>query len=143
MESKDQTVVVQDMTKSFLTPSLTKSQWFSQFMQGMHKRIGDITKQDEAISVELMGALMGEFEMDWIKVTQDGLATDDEVSEVLFPVLFAVAAFCGALHGEDVPLMDLGATKEFIEAGLMTTMEERRHSVITLHGRFKNEVGVT
>lgn len=65
VESKDQTVIVQDMTKSFLTTSPTKSQWFSRFMQGMHKRMGDVTKQDEAISVELMGALMDEFEKDW------------------------------------------------------------------------------
>ena len=35
--------------------------------------------------------------------------------------------------------MDLGAA--FTEAGLMTTIEERRHGVIALHGRFKNEVG--
>ena len=51
-------------------------------MQGMHKGMSDITKQDEAISVELMGALMGEFEKDWITVTQESLATDDKVSEV-------------------------------------------------------------
>ena len=141
VESKDQTVIVQDMTKRFLTTSPTKSQWFSRFMQGMHKRMGDVTKQDEAISVELMVALMGEFEKDWIKISQDGVGTDEEISEVLFPALFAVTAFCGALRGEEVPLMDLGATKEFTEAGLLTTMEERRHGVIALHGRFKNEVG--
>jgi hypothetical protein len=141
VESKDQTVIVQDMTKSFLTTSPTKSQWFGRFMQGMHKRMGDVTKQDEAISVELMAALMEEFEKDWIKVNRDGLATDAAIMEVLFPALFAVTAFCGALRGEEVPLMDFGATKEFTEAGLGATMEERRHGVIALHGRFKNEVG--
>ena len=72
------------------------------------------------------------------------LGTDDKVSEVLFPaLLFAVTAFCGVLRREEVPLMDLGVTsKEFTKAaGLMTTMEDRRHGVIALHGRFKNEVG--
>jgi hypothetical protein len=141
VESKDQTVIVQDMTKSFLTTSPTKSQWFSRFMVGMHKRMGDLTKQDEAISVELMVALMDEFEKDWGLVNRDRLATDGEVAEVLFPALFAVTAFCGALRGEEVPLMDFGATKEFTAAGLATAMEERRHGVIALHGRFKNEIG--
>jgi hypothetical protein len=88
-----------------------------------------------------MGALMGEFEKDWIAVTPDGLATDLEVSEVVFPSLIAVTAFCGALGGEEVPLMDLAVTKYFTEAGLSITMEERRHGVIGLHRRFKNEVG--
>jgi hypothetical protein len=54
-------------------------------MHGMHKRMGDhVTKQDEAISMELMGALMEELEKDWIAVTRDGLATDLEVLEVVF-----------------------------------------------------------
>jgi hypothetical protein len=140
VESKDQTVIVQDTTKSFLTTSPTKSQWFSRFMQGMHKRMGDLSKQDEAISVELMETLIKEFEKDWMKVTRDGLALDGEIEEVLFPALFAVTAFCGALRGEEVPLMDFEATKEFTMAGLATAMEERRHGVIALHGRFKNEV---
>ena len=52
VESKDQTIVMQDMAKSVLTTSPTKSQWFSGFMQGMHRRMGDITKQDAAIWVE-------------------------------------------------------------------------------------------
>jgi hypothetical protein len=141
VESKDQTVIVQDMTKSFLTTSPTKSQWFTRFMAGMHKRMGDMTKQDEAISVELMVELMEEFEKDWLAVNRDGLAMDGEVAEVLFPALFAVTAFCGALRGEEVPLMDFGAIKEFTEIGLVTTMEEMRHGVIALHSRFKNEIG--
>jgi hypothetical protein len=53
-----------------------------------------------------------------------------------------VTGFCGALRGEEVPLMDLAVTKYFTEAdGLSITMEERRHGVIGLHRRFKNEVG--
>jgi hypothetical protein len=55
--------------------------------------------------------------------------------------LIVVTGFCGALRGEEVPLMDLAVTKYFTEAGLSTTMEERRHGVIGLHRRFKNEVG--
>jgi hypothetical protein len=141
VETKDQTVIVQDTTKDFLTTNPTKSQWFSRFMAGMHKRMGDMMKQDEAISVELMVALMDEFKKDWIAATQDRLATVSELCEVLFPALFAAMAFCGALRGEEVLLMDFGATKEFTGAGLAAEMEERRHGVITLHGRFKNEIG--
>lgn len=74
-------------------------------------------KQDKAVSVELVVALMVEFEKDWIKVTRDGKATDREVSEMLFPRLSAVTVFCGALRREEVPLMDFGSTKEFTEVG--------------------------
>jgi hypothetical protein len=141
VESKDQTVTVRDMTKSFVTTNLTKLQWFSRFMEGMHERMGDMTKQDEAISVELMGALMEEFEKDWVRVTSGLERSDAEVAEVLFPALFSVLACCGALQGEEVTLFDFAATKEFAEAGLEAAMVERRHGVMALHGRFKNEVG--
>jgi hypothetical protein len=40
------------------------------------------------------------------------------VQEVLFPALFSVLAYCGALRGEEVPLMDLEATKEFTASGM-------------------------
>jgi hypothetical protein len=102
VESKDQTVIVRDMTKSFVTtnPTKTKSQWFfSRFMEGMHERMGDMRKQDEAISVELMGALMEEFEKDWVRVTSGLEKTDAEAAEVLFPALFLLLAYCGALRG--------------------------------------------
>jgi hypothetical protein len=36
------------------------------------------------------------------------------VREVLFPALFSILAYCRAFQGEEVPLMDLEATKEFI-----------------------------
>jgi hypothetical protein len=141
VEGKDQTVIVQSMTKSFLTTSPTKSQWFGRFMMGLHKRMGDMVKQDEAISIELMIAVMEEFEKDWVIVTKNGLGMDEAVKEVLFLALFAVTAFCAALQGKEVPLMDLGSTKEFTKVGLQAAMEERRHGVIALHGRFKNEIG--
>jgi hypothetical protein len=76
-------------------------------------------------------------------VNRDGLAMDGEVAEVLFPASFAVTVFCGALRGEEVPLMDFGATtKEFTEVDLVTAMEERCLGVIALHGWWfkKNEI---
>jgi hypothetical protein len=109
--------------------------------QLMHKRMGDKVKQDEAISIEQMLALMDVFERDWEKIMKDKHRTGDQVREVLFPALFSVLAYCGALRGEEVPLMDLEATKEFTGSGLEHPDEAKRHGVIALHGRFKNELG--
>jgi hypothetical protein len=50
-------------------------------------------------------------------------------------------AFCGALRGDEVPLMDLEATTEFSESGLEHPEDDKKHAVIALHGRFKNELG--
>ena len=141
IHSKGETVMVRDMLKSYVTNNPVKSQWYERFMLGMHKRMGDSVKQDEAISIEQMLALMEVFERDWQKVTKDKRSTLNQVREVLFPALFSVLAFCGALRGEEVPLMDLEATKEFTACGLEHPDAKKRHGVIALHGRFKNELG--
>jgi hypothetical protein len=55
--------------------------------------------------------------------------------------LFGVLVFCGALRGEEVPLMDFESTKEFTMSGLEHPEDAKKHAVIALHGRFKNELG--
>jgi hypothetical protein len=141
VRSKEETVMVKDKLKSYVTTNPVKSQWYERFLSGMHKRMGDNVKQDEAISIEQMLALMEMFENDWRKLGRDKHKAPGKVREVLFPALFSVLAYCGALRGEEIPLMDLEATREFTASGLEHPKERMRHSVIALHGRFKNEVG--
>jgi hypothetical protein len=80
--------------------------------------MGDNIKHDEAILIEQMFALMEKFEEDWQKLAKDERRTPAQSCEVLFPALFLVVAYCGALPGEEVPLMDLEATREFMESSL-------------------------
>jgi hypothetical protein len=141
VQSKEETVMVRDMMKSYVTTNPVKSQWYERFLNGMHKRMGDCVKQDEAISIEQMVALMEVFEDDWKELMRNRRRTSSQTREVLFPALFAVVAYCGALRGEEVPLMDFEATKEFSGSGMEHPDEAKRHSVIALHGRFKNELG--
>jgi hypothetical protein len=98
-------------------------------------------KQDEAISIEQMTVLMEMFERDWKEVNKNTCQTPSQVREVLFPALFGVLAFCGALRGEEVPLMDFESTKEFTMSGLEHPEDAKKHAVIALHGRLKNELG--
>jgi hypothetical protein len=134
VQPKEETVMVRDMMKSYVTSNPVKSQWYKRFLNGMHKRLGDSVKQDEAISFEQMVALMRKFVEDWNWVMKEKTRKLAQVREVLFPTLFAVIAFCGALRGEEVPLMDLEATWEFTMSGLEHAKEEKKHVVIALHG---------
>jgi hypothetical protein len=110
--------MTREMSKSYVTSNPVKSQWYERFLVGMHKRMGDKVKQDEAISIKQMMALMKVFERDWEKVMNNRHQPPGQVREVLFPALFSVLAYCGALRGEEVPLMDLEATREFTLSSL-------------------------
>jgi hypothetical protein len=54
-------------------------------------------KQNEAVSIEQMIALMKLFEDNWETIMKNKLRTFNQVREVLFHALFLVLAFCGAL----------------------------------------------
>lgn len=130
------TVLMRGQTKLTSSSSPTNSTWFESFMLGYHKRVGDVSRPDLAISIELMVALMNRFDDRWEKVQGNRKAEQ----EVLFPALFAICGYCASLRGEEVPLMNLGETRAKTCLGLSDP--NNPHVVIALTGRFKNEVGV-
>jgi len=134
-----ESVMARDRTKMFLTTCPTTGDWFERFALGMHKRMGDNVKQDEAISMPTMLELMKIFEQDYQAMSKGG--NSDKIAEVLFPAAFVVIGYCAALRGEEVPMMDLVGTRDLYDAGIHHKKEELRHVVIPLSGRFKNEVG--
>jgi hypothetical protein len=115
--------------------SPTNSEWFENFMLGYHKRVGDVSRPDRAISIELMVEMMRRFDIRWEAAQDD----KDKQAEVLFPALFALCAYVASLRGEEVPLLRLEETRRNTALGL----EHRKnpHVVFSLAGRFKNEVG--
>jgi len=133
-----ETVMARDRSKMFQTSCPTSGDWFERFTLGMHKRMGDKVKLDEAISMETMLELMRIFERDFEKARTEGLEIQ---AEVIFPALFVVLGYCAALRGEEVPMMDLKGAKELFETGTTHPDEFLRHVVIPLTGRFKNETG--
>jgi len=109
----------------------TNGEWFERFMLGFHKRVGDVSRLDLAVLIEVMLALMERFDRLWILTDGDSKKKE----EVLFPALFAVAAYAGGLRGEKVPLMDLVSTFKHFAEGV--NHPKHPHVVMALRGRFK------
>ncbi len=128
-------VLMRGQTKLTSSTSPTNSIWFEGFMLGFHKRVGDVNRPDKAISIELMVAMMEEFEKQWKRAK--GSRADEKA--VLFPALFSIVAYTASLRGEEVPLMDLGETRTKTLLGMCHSTYP--HVVYSLIGRFKNEVG--
>ena len=128
----------QDRSQMMITDNPTSKGWYTRFSLGMHKRMGDNPKPDLAISIEVMHAMMNRFDLRWQTARLRG--QDAEESDALFGALFCVVAFCGALRGEEEPLMDLRKCIELHPKG-MAEGGNWRHTVIPLVGRFKNKVG--
>lgn len=123
-----------DGRKMHFTDSLTHSLWYDRFIQGCHKRMGDVIKPNLAVSVEVMQSLMHRWEKDW-----DSAVTIHDKLKVALLGSFCQLGFVGALRGEEIPRALLGGTRDaFATSG----MHSSPHVVIELYGRFKGEGGL-
>jgi len=125
-------VMMRGTTKLMTSMCPANGEWFERFMLGFHNRVGDVSCLDLAVSIKVMLALMERFDRLWILADGDSKTQE----EVLFPVLFVVAAYAGGLQGEEVPLMDLFPTFKHFAEGV--NHPKHPHVVIlALRGRFE------
>jgi len=120
-----------DKVKHHLTYSPTQSKWFEMFSQGYVRRMGQDVRQDWAIPLPAVHALLNILENEW-------RTTDSEASREKIASLgaFAVIGFCGSFRGSEVFLTDLHGLRTFLKD---TERLGRDHVVVPLLGRFKGE----
>jgi hypothetical protein len=123
-------VLAKDIRKMTVTKCLMYGEFFERFMRGMHKRMGEITRPDRALSLNIMLELQRLLEQEWLNNGNDLM--------VAMEASFYLISFCCALRGEEVPLATLHGTIKYWEAG---EVHEVKHVVVPLLGRFKGETG--
>jgi len=134
-EGQKAVVMAKDTRKLVVTDCPSYGSFFERFVKGCHKRMGELTKPDKAISLEILMEIMTTLEQDW---NSDGI-TDAMRMEVALEGAFYLISYCAGLRGEEVPLTDLHGVKEHFEA---SGMHARPHVIVALIGRFKSEVGL-
>ena len=123
-----------DTAKSFLTNCPTQSLWFERFSRGCLYRMGEVVKQDLAISIEVMQCLMILFDKEWLAVSDDW-----KRSEIASVALYCIIAFCGSFRGHEVFLVDLYGLLKY--DALSATDPTMHYCMIPLLGQYKGETG--
>jgi len=118
-----------DRTKQFLNLSPTYSLWFGKFKQGCLRRMGQDVRQDWAITIEAMGALVHELEKEWAVATR---WKDRHL--VATAGAYALIAFGGSFRGNEVFLTDLFGLRKYLGE-----CQGKDFVVIPLLGRFKTQ----
>jgi hypothetical protein len=128
-------VMAKDTVKTFVTKCPTYCLWFERFVKGMHSRMGDDTRPDVAISIEVMKALMNRVNIDYMEANEKHQEKFFARAGLMF-----MSAFLGSLRGEEVPKLlrkhFLGLNKE----SMLLTKDP--HVVLPLFGKFKGEQGI-
>jgi hypothetical protein len=123
-----------DTAETFLSSCPSHSLWFERFSKGRLRRMGQEVRQDLAISVKVMLALLDILENEW---QSDPTIHGKEVK--VFLGAFAAIAFGGSFRGNEVFLTDLYGLANYSRTPLLEN--GTRYVIIPLLGRFKTEDG--
>lgn len=133
-KGQSEMVLVKDKNKFTLSKGITHCEFFERFMQGAHKRMGDIVKPDRALSLPVLHRIMEAIESEWYLAR-----TDAEKEELALEASFYLITYCGGLRGEETPLCDLTGMRKWWKDGDVPGVS--KHATIALLGRIKGETG--
>lgn len=117
--------------KMFISESVTHKLWFGRFMEGVHKRVGQIRLPDEPITIDVLHALERELERDW-----GSAKTRAERKRVAEIGTWIMAGFCTGLRGEEMPLIDLRGTAKSVAELMGPTAVDPKFKLVII-GRTK------
>ena len=123
-----------DKAKHFMNTCPTYSGWFTDFSLGCLRRMGQEVRQDMAISILVMHALLDQFDKEW-NDTQDPHARF-WISSL---AAYSVICFCGSFRGPEGFLVDLFGLRKYLETPRHSS--ELPYVIIPLLGKVKNEIG--
>ena len=126
-----ESIFASDMKKLHVTEVPTASRWFPRFMLGAKRRMGVIRRQNEALTVHQILAMLEITEQDWHRS-----ACEKERKEIEEVACFAVIAFALSLRGEETPMVSIDGLVEYWEE---TKRYQPPFIMVALRGRFKGE----
>ena len=118
-----------------MTRSPTNSMWFKRFMQGCHRRMGDVWCPDRPLTMREALAVQVELEKDWLLFDRD----PEGRLKTAVAVVMITAGFGGGMRGEELNRVDLGVIRKHWDEAI--NHPEVAHVPLGMVGRFKRTVG--
>jgi hypothetical protein len=121
--------------RAFFSNSPTNGYWFGRFMQGCHRRMGDVWIPDRALTIsELLHCLII-LDEDWVTFEGDSGGR----LQTALAGFSLTAGYSAALRGEELPRIDLGAIRKYWTEA--TGHQSEPHVPLVMTGRFKAVAG--
>jgi hypothetical protein len=106
----DDSVGAYERGRMWISKVSTHSFWFSRFMNGVHKRVGEIKRQDEPIMIDVLHSIESILETEWRR-------TEDPVSRKRTTEMGAwiIGGFCTGMRSEEMLLIEYTGTAKSVE----------------------------
>jgi hypothetical protein len=120
-----------ERNRMFISGVVTHKFWFSRFMSGVHKRVGQIRKPDRVLTINVIHSADRILESEWEHATRG-----DERKRIAEMGAWFVGGFCTGLRGEEMLLIELAGTAKSLEH---LTDVKNAHFVFVISGRTKGD----
>jgi hypothetical protein len=114
--------------KMWISQVVTHTFWFSRFMSGLHKRVGEIKKRDEAITIDVIHAIEDILHSEWRKTNDPNV--QQKIAEM---GVWFIGGFCVGLRGEEMLLIEFAGTSN----SLRHMNDSLPHFVLVISGQTK------
>lgn len=130
IEGLNESVGAYQRNKIWISNSITHHFWFSRFMEGVHKRVGQIKMQDEAITIGVIKDIERMLELEW-----NGRGNSHWIAKLRLAELgyIFIVGFCTGLRGEELMLVELAGTRNSFQH----LLDDPGYFTLVLTGRTK------
>jgi hypothetical protein len=115
--------------KMFISQAVTHKFWYSRFMLGVHKRVGQIRKPDKEVTIDVIHAIDRILELEWNQATS--IAHKKRIAEM---GAWIIGGFCTGLRGEEMLRIELAGTANSL---VNMSKEKDAHFLFVILGRTK------
>ena len=108
-------VGVYERIRAFISRVPTRSFWFSRFISGFHKRLGDCKRDDEPISIDIIHSIDRILEAVWNRCHKHTVKDEEQRFKIAELGAWFIVGFVLGLRGEEMPLIEFAGTAKEAE----------------------------
>lgn len=106
LKGLEESVGAYERNRMWISNSPSHKFWFSRFMTGIHKRVGELVKRDKPITIDVLKKVEEILEREFSKAKT--LAARHRAAQM---GVWFIVGFCTGLRGEEMQLIDLPGTR--------------------------------
>lgn len=127
-----------ERNRTWISNAPTHTFFFTTFMGGLHRRVGEVVKRDEPITIQMMKAIQKMLEKEWNQCADNDEMTLKELLGIARRGLWFTASFCTGLRGEELMQIELEGTLNSLEHFYAPQEGLESHFELVVTGPTKN-----
>jgi hypothetical protein len=125
------TIGAYERNRTWISSVATHQFWYSRFMHGVHKRVGEVRKPDEIVTIDVLHAIDKILEGEWSLAK-----TKEDKRRICELGAWIMGGFCTGLRGEEMLLIDALGTSNSVARGMKEGVRDPHFKFVVI-GRTK------